>query len=114
MRFFTIGVNELEKYARKPNTILIDLRTKSEYEQYHIEGAKNIPYDELIETMGKLSKKITYILYCERGGSSLMAAKDLSRKGYEIYTVIGGIHAWNERMKKEYQSKNIDSKRGKL
>lgn len=97
MKFLTIGINELERYVNKPNTKLIDLRTKEEYEEYHLEGAENIPYDDLEEYKDKLSKNITYILYCERGGSSLMAAKELSREGYLIYTVIGGIRAWEER-----------------
>lgn len=97
MRFFTIGVNELEKYMNKANIKIVDLRTQEEYERYHIPGAENIPYQELVEAKNKLSKNITYILYCERGGSSLMAAKELSRYGYIIYTVIGGIRAWEDR-----------------
>lgn len=96
MRFQTIGVKEIESYLNRPNTSLIDLRTKEEYELYHLEGAKNIPYDDLEEYKPYLSKQDTYILYCERGGSSLMAAKELSREGYRVCTVVGGIRAWEE------------------
>lgn len=92
----TIGVKELEDYAGKPNTRMVDLRTREEYAQYHLEGAMNIPYDDLEKYKGRLSKSTTYILYCERGSSSLLAAKELSQEGYQVYTVIGGIHAWEE------------------
>ncbi len=96
MKFQTIGVKEVEAVFRRPNTVLVDLRTKEEYDLYHLEGAVNIPYEDLEEHKKRLKKQTTYILYCERGGSSLMAAKELSRDGFSIYTVIGGIRAWEE------------------
>ncbi len=97
MKFHAIGINELETYLNRPNTVLVDLRTREEYNLYHLENARNIPYDDLEKYKSRLSRETTYILYCERGGSSLMAAKELSREGYIIYTVIGGIRAWEER-----------------
>ena len=97
MEFQAIGINEIETYLSRPNTSMIDLRTKEEYDLYHLQGARNIPYDDLEKYKNRLSKNTAYILYCERGGSSLMAAKELSREGYRVYTVIGGIRAWEER-----------------
>ena len=97
MNFQTIGIREVEHYLQKPDTSLIDLRTKEEYNLYHLEGAWNIPYDDLERYKNKLSKDSTYILYCERGSSSLRAARELSAEGYRVYTVVGGIRAWQER-----------------
>lgn len=97
MQFKTIGVNEIEKYVKKPGTKLIDLRSRKEYQLHHLEGAVNIPYDDLEKYKKHLSPDFTYVLYCERGGSSLMAAKELSQEGYRVYTVIGGISAWIDR-----------------
>ena len=37
------------------------------------------------------------ILYCERGGISLMAAKHLGNEGYHVKTVVGGILAYRGR-----------------
>ena len=37
------------------------------------------PYEDLEENRSKLSREHTYILYCERGASSLLAAKELSQ-----------------------------------
>lgn len=96
MKFQTIGINEVEYYLNRQNTIMIDLRTKEEYDLYHLEGAINIPYDDLGKNKTRLLRDKTYILYCERGGSSLMAAKELSQEGYRILSVIGGIRAWEE------------------
>ncbi len=97
MGFQTIGVKDIERYLERPNTGLIDLRSREEYDVCHLEGARNIPYEDLEEYKDSLSKDTAYILYCERGGSSLMAAKELSREGFQVYTVVGGIRAWQER-----------------
>ena len=93
MKFQTISVNEIEKYLIKYEASLIDLRSREEYEKYHLEGAINIPYDDLKQNMEMFLKNKYYILYCERGGSSLMAAKELSSLGYYVLSVIGGISA---------------------
>lgn len=96
MEFQTIGIKEVEERLREKDTRLVDMRTREEYDLYHLEGAINVPYQELEAYKGKLSKNITYILYCERGAHSLLAARALSREGYRVYTVIGGIRAWEE------------------
>lgn len=96
MAFQTIGAKEVEACLHRPDTRLIDMRTREEYEQYHLEGAENVPAGEFYDYMETQPKSSTYILYCQRGGSSLMAAKELGRAGYNVYTVIGGIHAFKE------------------
>ncbi len=35
-----------------------------------------------------------FILYCERGGSSLAAARILERDGLRVKSVVGGIHEY--------------------
>ena len=37
------------------------------------------------------------VLYCDRGGASLLAARVLARNGYETRTVIGGMNAYRGR-----------------
>ena len=57
MSFQAIGIREIETYLNRPNTSLIDLCSREEYELCHFEGARNIPYDELFEHKQYLSKK---------------------------------------------------------
>lgn len=96
MTFQTIGIKEVEEHLKKAGTRLIDLRSREEYRLYHIKGAMNIPYDELEKYLDTLKKDTTYILYCERGGNSLLAARELSRQGFRVYTVSGGIRTIEE------------------
>jgi len=84
-------------------TILIDVRTKSEHENEHIslEGVEslNIPISEL-ELMSKedVEKKINkskmIIVYCMSGSGSRRACEILTQYGYNVCNLEGGINAW--------------------
>ena len=93
MEFQTISVREFNEYRKRPETWGIDLRSKEEFEEVHVEGARNIPYENLEMYQKYLPKDKLYILYCDRGSSSLMAARELSKEGYRTVTVVGGIQA---------------------
>ena len=85
---------DLDYYIGQKDFVIIDLRRKEEYEESHILSAVNIPYEEWEEQFPNLDYKKQYILYCERGGSSLLAAKELLKNGYRILSVIGGFQAY--------------------
>ncbi len=93
MEFQTISIREFNTYRKRPDTWVIDLRSKEEFEEVHVEGARNIPYEKLEVYKKYLPRDKMYILYCDRGASSLMAAKVLSREGYRTATVVGGIQS---------------------
>lgn len=93
MDFQTISIRDFNEYRKRPEAWVIDLRSKEEFEEVHVEGARNIPYDELEMYRKYLPKDKLYILYCDRGSSSLMAARKLSREGYRAVTVVGGFQA---------------------
>jgi rhodanese-related sulfurtransferase len=95
MNLKTISIREVEYYMSQPDTWLIDLRSREEYHQYHIEGSRNIPYEELNGYLANMPEYITYILYCERGSASLMAAKQMAKLGYRVFTVVGGLQSWD-------------------
>ena len=101
MEFQTIGIREFNEYRTRPDAWVIDLRSKEEYEEIHVEGARNVPYEDLKMFQKYLPKDKLYILYCDRGSSSLMAAKELSRKGYRAVSLVGGIQAALQNMKKD-------------
>jgi rhodanese-related sulfurtransferase len=66
---------------------IIDVRSKGEFEMDHINGAKNIPVNELgirLEEVKQLSKPI--VVYCLSGGRSAMAVAVLQQAGFnEVY-----------------------------
>ena len=94
MSFDTIRNSDINQYIGRPNVRIIDLRDKIEYEEGHIPGAVNIPYEELEDNRSSLHKKDLLIFYCDRGHISLMAARDLEKYGYQIKSLYGGIYAY--------------------
>ena len=96
MGFHTIGVGELWNMLQRSDIYLIDVRDRCDYRKFHIRGARNLPYDELGKWKNDLPHGKKIIIYCERGSSSMMAAKQLVRLRYDVYTLIGGICALNE------------------
>ena len=77
----------------KEDHIIVDVRTKEEYEISHIKNAINIPYDE-INSMIELEKDKIILVYCASGNRSKIAHAKLTNLGYETYD-LGSINQIN-------------------
>ena len=75
---------------------LLDVRTPSEYADYHIPGAINIDYknDNFKEEFNKLDKKTPVLIYCRTGVRSGKARDILEKEGFKVYNLDHGIKAW--------------------
>lgn len=89
-----ISVKQAKVYEGRPYTIILDLREPESFKEFHIKNAVNYPYEKIEKGEYCLPKEYTFILYCERGGSSLAAARILERDGLRVKSVIGGIHEY--------------------
>lgn len=88
-----ISAKEVDRYAFRNEYVIIDIRSPREFRARHIKGAVCIPYERLFE-QARLLKNRTLILYCDRGGLSMKAAKELEELGYSVKSVVGGIQAY--------------------
>lgn len=93
MGFQVIHAREIEKIQKVRGAVLIDVRSPEEYREYHIPGARNLPYENIDNWMYRISRRRAWILYCDYGSTSLMAARKLGKMEFEVYTVVGGIEA---------------------
>jgi len=93
-----ININEitydklLEKV--KEGAILIDVRTKQEFLEGHLDGAILIPYYEISKKIENIlqNKEQTIIVYCLNGGRSIKAGEELKELGYKnIYNLKDGM-----------------------
>ncbi len=91
-----ISVSEAETLLTQPKTYLLDVRTQEEYDEAHLEGAKLIPVGELQTRLSELEaeKGKELIVYCRSGSRSANASELLSKQGYKVANVEGGINAW--------------------
>ena len=76
--------------------ILLDVRTKGEYEIVYIPGAINIPLSDIDEKIISFlpDKSQMILVYCRSGNRSREASDKLSKLGYSNVLEIGGINAW--------------------
>lgn len=81
----------------KSDLVILDVRTASEYEDGHIEGAVNIPVQELSSRLDELSNEDELLVYCRTGNRSAQAVDILQDVGFtKIYHMNAGITGWIE------------------
>lgn len=86
-----------ELIETNPSLVILDVRTDWEFEEGHIEGAINIPVEELQQRLGELNPGDEILVYCRVGNRSRRAAQILADNGFSrIYNMLGGIEAWKQ------------------
>ena len=75
--------NILEEVLKENNYIIVDVRSKEEYDSSHVVGSINIPYDTIDENTD-LDKSKTIIVYCRSGKRSSIASETLKKLGYNV------------------------------
>ena len=81
--------NEFEQLD-KDDYILVDVRTENEYKKGHVNGAINIPVDELRERLHELDRSKTIVVYCRVGYRGYIADRILSQNGFRVLNITGG------------------------
>ena len=79
---------------KNDNVWIIDVRANDEYLTKHIEGAINIPLQDIDKKLKSLiiNKQDIIIMYCEYGGRSKKAYMKLKKAGYlNVYNLKNGI-----------------------
>lgn len=95
MHYSPVELNQ--KLKQNKNTILLDVRTKSEHNSQSIKGSVHIPLHELkirAEELKKFQEK-EIVCYCQTGNRSVSAALILQKNGFNIANLRGGILGWN-------------------
>jgi len=70
--------------------VLVDVRTESEYRKGHIEGAVNIPVDDIRKRLHELDRDKTIVVYCQVGYRGYIADRILSQNGFKVLNITGG------------------------
>lgn len=94
MNFTDIDNDKLKELAKDKNTLLIDIRTKEEFEESHINSAINIPLHDLMYNIDEIEdfKEKNIIVYCRSGHRSITACNLLELEGFNnIYNLKYGI-----------------------
>ncbi len=87
-------LSELLSKDQKP--VVLDTRSREEYEVSHIDGAMFIDYDSFENEMLKgINKNDTVIVYCSVGYRSEKIGEKMQKLGYKnVLNLYGGIFDW--------------------
>lgn len=94
---YVVGQPEFEEAMKMENAQLIDVRTKAEFDEGHIDGALNKDFKngDFERHMSTLDKKQPVLVYCRSGGRSGNCREMLEENGFEkIYDLQGGFSNW--------------------
>jgi rhodanese-related sulfurtransferase len=83
-------------YQNTNKPVLIDVRTASEFASGSIKGARNINFTSprFKDIISQLPKDKEYFLFCRSGSRSAQACKIMSKEGFKVANLRGGISEW--------------------
>ncbi len=82
-------------YQTNDDFKIIDVRDPNEYDAYHIHMSLNIPSTLLMEKHHLfISKNHLYFVVCGNGTRSKTVTNLLTKLGYTVINVLGGIERW--------------------
>jgi len=79
--------------------VLVDVRSTNQFKDGHINGARNVPGDQIAAGATALDKfkDKTVIVCCESGVTAGAAARKLAALGFkQVYNLRGGLGAWRQ------------------
>jgi sulfur-carrier protein adenylyltransferase/sulfurtransferase len=85
--------------------LLVDVRQPQEYEKEHIPGAELIPLNRIMGGDSRLPRDKALVFYCSHGMRSRAASEVCADTGEfkkPIYTLVGGLSAWEERVVSDF------------
>lgn len=90
----TINCNQLKKVSSYENAKIIDVRTKEEYDEKHLDNAINIPYEQIIDVLNTydgITLDTPIVVYCRSGARSSEAFNNLKSAGYKHIYDLGAM-----------------------
>ncbi|MBS1765964.1 MAG: rhodanese-like domain-containing protein [Acidobacteria bacterium] len=63
--------------------VIVDVRTPEEFHRGHVDGALNLPLNQLRDAAKRLDKQKPILLCCASGTRSALAARQLAAQGFE-------------------------------
>ncbi|GGO38207.1 MBL fold metallo-hydrolase [Deinococcus humi] len=103
---FITSAQELETAAAQPilatalgshpDALILDVRAKTEYEEGHIPGARQLHAGRLPWTLDTLPRDREIVVHCQGGARSAAAASLLRAEGFDVLELAGGYDAWTK------------------
>lgn len=73
---------------------MIDVRSETEWAAGHVEGADRVAGSAVDSR--SVGRADSVLVVCRNGSKSKRAAKKLTKEGYRVYHLAGGLIAWQD------------------
>ena len=91
-------IEDIESLKKDKNNLFIDVRNEDEYQSGHIDGAINIPLDELRKHLNEVDKNKTLCINCQSALRSYIACRILLQYGFKCEHLSGGYRIYSNYM----------------
>jgi len=89
-----VSIDKFEEAFKAEKPLVFDVRRKSEYDSEHLIGAVNVPLNEINRHLAQFPKDKYFVLHCEGGYRSMIAASILKQRGWDHFADLrGGFEA---------------------
>ena len=88
-----VALTHWEEVGRN-SALILDVREPKEYQRGHVEGAQNLPLDQIRDRLADLPKDKEIWTYCFVGQRSYYAARALVQYGFNVKNISGGYKTY--------------------
>ena len=101
--YHKLSAEEAYEMMASQEVVVVDVRTREEYDGGHIENAVLVPNESIGSEMPEAlpDKEATLLIYCRSGRRSKQAAEKLLKLGYQNVYDFGGVIDWPYELVKE-------------
>lgn len=91
-----LTAEELLEQMKSGSVVVYDVRTRRQFEERHIRGARWLPVSQIEGHKDDLPRDKSIVVYCSnvRCTASHLAAVKLSELGFRVYRFTGGLEEW--------------------
>jgi len=96
-KYLNMDPDDFEEASRSAKARIVDVRTPEEFAEGHLPRAVNCDWkaeDFLQQMEAAYDKSAPLYVYCRSGRRSAEAAEVLTKAGYEVCNLTGGIQGW--------------------
>lgn len=89
----------MSRISHKSPPLIVDVRSKAEFESGHVPTAINIPFNTFNSDFSALNiaNNKELVVYCESGKRAKIIKKELEKQGFfEVRHLQGDMKAWRE------------------
>jgi len=93
-------ITPAELIAKRNSFTVVDVRSTADYAKGHIEGALNIPHEELKKRITEINVNEKIVVHCNKGTTGNAAQNLLINLGFkEVYNLSGGFSQYKMALK---------------